>query len=147
MAGLARDWGSGAVPQGRRGEDGNEGVYPSVGQRGLDAPPGALGGWREAAKGRLTHACTKFSLGLHLLEAVTSFPGRLGNSCATFADNGQTARLGVRFRDVLPLPEPPRTVLDQWLTGKAGAAAEGKAEEACVELWTVLVVRALNFEY
>ena len=107
----------------------------------------ALAGWREAVQSRLTNACNKFSLGLRLLEAVTSFPGRLGSFCATFADNDQTARLGVRYRDVLPLPEPPRAVLDEWLTGKVSGSEGSKVEEACEELWTLLVVKALNFEY
>ena len=107
VAGMARGIIDGAVLQGGWGQAAESNLAASGGQRGLDAPTRLLSGWRQAARGRLSDACNKFSLGLHILEAVSSFPGRLGKFCAVYADNDQTTRDGARFRDVLPLPEPP----------------------------------------
>ncbi len=93
-------------------------------------------------------------LGLLLHDAIMREPARLGLFARTVVDFSWSPQGGsaVRNRDVLPLPPPALHHVDMWL-GRQGSGAPSRknkktlAMSASVDIWSWLIIVALDYEY
>ena len=109
------------------------------------------GAWRDQAR-RLHGSCTScLALGSALARMILTRPSQLGHFGRSFATYMSPDKDGEqRLRDVLPLPTPALPTLELSPAGRGGpcrARRRAMAADDAREVWSWLVVTALNYEY